>query len=161
MNAKRKQTQAGFSLLEMVVVMVVGGIVIAAMGLTIRTADRNSKEGSALHRMLTDLRYAQEVAVAENRQVDFTVSAGDNAYYVTYASGGFLSNPMGGYSMYVRMNYDQYKGVNITYGTGTLSFSRTGEPRFSGAFLSSAQIVATLNNHRSIRINPQGYSFIQ
>lgn len=153
----------GFSLVELIIVMVVAGIVIAASGLMINQANQGSKQGKALHRLLADIRFAQETAVAQNTSVNFTVSG--NNYNATYTAtpSVYLISPISGGNLNVQMNSGDYSGVSITSTNlgGGLTFNRIGEPLMGGANIQITVTVATLTGGRSVMINPAGYTFIQ
>ncbi len=155
--------QDGFSMIELIVAMVMGGIILSATGVAIQTADRNSKAGAALHRMLSDVRFAQETAMGQNRDVLFTVSTTSSGYTATYTDGSLIPTPMKSTGLAVTLNTADYKGILIT-ATGlsnALTFAQNGDASIGGAPLTSNVVIATLTGSRSLMINPAGYTYIQ
>jgi prepilin-type N-terminal cleavage/methylation domain-containing protein len=158
------KSDAGFSMVELIVVTVVAGIMLGAATMMINTSDQNSNQGKALHRLLSDARFAQETAVGQNRSVDFSVNTSSNSYSATYTgTSTFITSPISGDNLYVLMNSGDYGNVSITSTglSGVLTFNRVGEPLIGTVNIQSTLAIATLTGGRSVMINPAGYTYIQ
>jgi len=155
--------QDGYSMIELIVAIVVGGIILSATGVSIQRADRNSKAGSALHRMLSDVRFSQETAMGQNRNVFFTINTSNSSYRATFSDGSLIPTPMKSTGLAVFLNTAEYKGVLITATGlgGALTFAQNGDPSIGGSPLTSNVVIATLTGSRSLMINAAGYTFIQ
>jgi prepilin-type N-terminal cleavage/methylation domain-containing protein len=155
---------SGYTLIEVVVVIVIGGIMAATVGIAARKADKDSKAGRALHQILSDVRYSQELATAQNLAVNFYVNTGNQSYSARYVvAGTYLKSALNRRDMLVYMDTGPFKGVRITYTAvgSALTFTRTGDPQVGGTAIASNLTVATVNGGKSVVINPAGYTFIQ
>jgi prepilin-type N-terminal cleavage/methylation domain-containing protein len=166
MTRKKLSLREGFTLAEMVIVMVVIAILSGAVTVSIKDADQTSRVSVAAGRALSDLRYAQEVAMTERREVNFTVSG--NTYSATYRDTGvLLPSPMDkSKNLQVTLNtYDglfNTKGVSITSGlNGTITFTVDGKPvTTAGAELPTQTSIMNLNNKQNLVLFNSGYSVI-
>ena len=164
-GAKRKNTRIrlGFTLAELIVVMAVTGILLTVVTISVSRIDEDSRLSVAAARALADLRYAQERAMAEQKEVSFSVNQGANQYWATYQESGqpllsSLKTPLK-----VQLNQGDSKGVVITstqVGVGQLSFNSDGLPLLNGSALTTQVTVMFLNNKMNIVLFPSGYSVI-
>ena len=152
----------GFSLAELVIVMVIIGILSGVVSISIGSIDQDSRISVASGKALADLRHAQEIAMTENREVSFCVSG--NTYYATYRStGSYLRSPYNmAQNFSITLNQDDSRGVVISSTqTGTqLYFSADGLPMVNGIPLANQASVMNLNGKQNVVIFPSGYSVI-
>lgn len=162
-GAKKKKIRSGFSLVELVIVMVVSGILLLGVTVSIGRIDEDSRLAVTAGRALADLRYAQEKAMAEQREVNFWVNQGSNRYWSTYQATGnpvlsSLQEPL-----QVQLNQGDSRGVVITstgLGGSRLSFNSDGVPLLNGSPLTTQLSVMLLNNKINIVLFPSGFSVI-
>jgi type II secretory pathway pseudopilin PulG len=154
---------AGFTLVEIVVVICVivafSGVVTVSFG----KFDQDSRLNVAAGKALADLRYTQEVAMTERREVNFYVSS-STRYYATYQAGGNVKSPLNpGQSLSVNLNSGDAKGIVITSSAvsgSRLSFNSDGVPLLNGNVLANQLSVMLLNGKQNIVLFPSGYSVI-
>ncbi len=154
--------RCGFTLVELVIVMVVSGILVLGVTVSIGRIDEDSRLAVTAGRALADLRYAQEKAMAEQKEVNFWVS-NSNTYWATYQATGSpvlssLQEPL-----QVQLNQGDSRGVVITstdLGGSRLSFNLDGIPLLNGSPLSNQLTVMVLNGKINIVLYPSGYSVI-
>ena len=122
----------GFTMVELVIVLAVMGALIGTFSLTLGNINEQSRLTTAAGTALSDLRYSQEVAMTERREVNFNVYASSNMYYASYqATGAGIVSPLNASRpLYVTLNYGDSKGVTITSSGlgGRLSFNSDGLP---------------------------------
>ena len=153
----------GFTLVEMVVVMGVIAILTGAVGISVQEVNSNTRLSNAASRALSDVRFAQELAMTMGREVDINVQVGADKYDVKYHTGSYVSSPLDGNSLIVAFNTGQYSDVTITSSGlgGRLSFNSLGEPFINGAPFSSETSVMFLNSRIHVVIYPSGYSCLE
>jgi len=149
---------AGFTLVELIIVICIVSIMAGAVSFGVASIDRDSRLSNAANRALADLRYAQEVAMSERREVNFNI--GSTGYTVTYQGGGSVVSAYDPTEvMACDFNVREYKGVTITSAvSGRLSFTSTGAPMLNGAALAATTSVMTLNSRATITMYSSGMS---
>jgi prepilin-type N-terminal cleavage/methylation domain-containing protein len=145
------QTERGFTLAEMVFVVVIMGIIGSVGGLAIMDAHKETQLAGAANRVLSDIRYAQEAAMARNTQVN--VYFGGYWYAAAYNGGdGYVQSPVTGGSLFVDLR--EYFGASIS--CNTFSFSKEGVP-------SSSRTITVYRGGKSKHIHVTantGYAYI-
>lgn len=76
----------GYTVIELVVIIVVMGILAGVVGLYFSKVDESTQMARAVHQVLADVRYAQKMAMSANRGVDFDISG--NSYSINWSSDG-------------------------------------------------------------------------
>lgn len=122
MPGRRLRNENGFTLIEMISVILVLGIVAAVVYPSFNISGIGSSSGATI--VETDIRFMQELAMSRNPstvgEIGITFTAGQSSYTLT--------DPAGMYTQ-TRALPD---GVTITQG-GTISFNKYGEPEIGGA----------------------------
>jgi len=155
----------GFTLVEMVVVLGILALVTGAVTVSVSNVNSNTRLSNAAYRSLSDLRYAQEMAILNRREVEFIVNVAGNWYKAQYKGGSVLPSPLDpSENLYVVFNQGEYKGVTFTssgLGGSTLSFDQTGRPLLGGSSLPSDEIsVIYFNSKVHLIIVSSGYSYL-
>jgi prepilin-type N-terminal cleavage/methylation domain-containing protein len=152
----------GFSLAELIVVIAVIGILSGTVSLSIGTIDRDSRLSVTAAQALADLRYSQEIAMTQRRQVNFTISG--NTYKATYRDDGtYVVSPTDNTkNLMVTLNQGVSKGVVISSGiNGTIYFNRDGTPYDNGGNpMPSQTSIMNLNGRQNVVLFSSGYSTI-
>jgi len=146
--------QRGYTLVELIVVLVVVSIIAGGIVIYFHESSENSRLVNASYRVLADIRYAQEMAMSHNRQVDFAVDG--NTYSARWNGGEYIQSPITGSNLYVQFGTEGYGGVEITSGSN-FSFDSNGKPS-----ITSETVVVGLNSKKSIKMVPNtGYVYIE
>jgi type II secretion system protein H len=156
----RRSRQKGYTLIELIVVIVVIGILAGTATVSVDRVNDNTRLTNAAYRALSDLRYAQELAMTHTRPVNYIVSVGGDSYQVRWADTGVLvTTPVDKEDLNIQFNTGDYKDVTISSGlSSTLSFDTTGLPRIGGSTFAGSQLVMYLNSRVYVTIYETGYS---
>lgn len=143
---KKKYPKSGFSLIEILVVISVIGI-ISLIGLPVyKSITPNIALNSSIRDMTSDLRYAQQLAVTEQKTYSVTFNILNNSYYVFQADSGDIIRSR---NINSQVKIDSITGLS----SSTASFTVTG------ASIESGEIALTNMNNKTntIEIKPSGY----
>jgi type II secretory pathway pseudopilin PulG len=139
--------QTGFTVIEIVVFILIVGIVGGIVGIQIGNYNANMALDRAARQVLSDVRYAQEMAMSTNRGVDFNVRT--DGYTLTWDDGSALQSTFGKGSVEVNLSE-----LNATISGTDVSFDREGLP--------GGSVTLTVSNSagsRTITVNGNtGYS---
>ena len=158
------QDDRGFSLAELIVIIVVMGILAAAAGVAINSVNQNSRISVVANNALSDMRYVQEIAMAERKDVNFTVSTGTNTYSAAYKSTGLYLKSSQDISknMTVTLNSGDSKGVTMSAGySGSITFDSDGIPYQGASELTAPLTLMTLNGKMSLVLLSSGFAQIE
>lgn len=156
--------QKGFTLVEIIVVVVVIAIIGGTVMVSTESVNENTRLTNAGYRALSDVRYAQELAMTHNRTVNFIASTGSNGYDVKWAdTGHHVQTLLDQENLIVRFGSSEYRGVTLTTAlSSTLSFDSKGEPWIGGSRMTTdSQLVMRLNSSIYVTIYRTGYSDLQ
>jgi len=152
----------GFTLVEIVVVICVIVAFSGVVSISFGSFDQNSRLNVAAGKALADLRYAQEIALTERREVNFYVST--NTYYANYQGGGNVNSPTDpSKSLSVSLNAGEFKGIVVSssgIAGKRLSFDSDGVPLLNGVVLGGQVSIMNLNGKQNVVLFPSGYSVI-
>ena len=154
----------GFTIVELVVVIMVISVFAGVVGVSVDQVNENTRLSNAATRALADVRYAQELALANRREVDVYVTSGADKYEVKWHdTGGYVVSPVNDENLIVQFNQGDYHDVSITSSGlgGRLSFSATGEPLINGSPFSSPVSVMLLNSRIHVVIYSSGFSALE
>jgi len=157
-------SKKGFTLVELIVVMVIVAAFTGAIGISVDSVNRNTRLSNAATRALADVRYAQEMAMTYGREVDVFVTVGSNKYEVKWHdTGAYVPSSLDGSDLIVTFNQGDYSGVTITSSgfAGRLSFTSKGEPWINGSSFGLEKSVMFLNSEIHLVIYPSGYSVLE
>jgi MSHA pilin protein MshC len=132
MTTNCNRYQCGFSLVELITVMIIIGIIGAIAAPRFLGRDIFNSRGY-YDQLISTVRYAQKAAIAQHRFVCVTITASNVslAYGTTSAcADGSLINPANGAA------YSINAPGGITATAANFSFNSLGQPSFSGAPLS-------------------------
>ncbi len=153
----------GFTLVELIVVMVILAILTGAVGVSMKDINSNTRLSNAASRALADVRYAQEMAMTHGRETDVFVTVGSDRYEVKWHdTGAYVPSSLDESDLIVHFDQGEYSGVTITSSGlgGRLSFTPEGAPLINGSSFSSETSVMFLNSRVYVIIVPSGYSYI-
>jgi len=107
----------GFTLIEAISVMVVIGLLSVMVVPQVVGALQSFRLNAAVGKVLSDIRYARELALSRHATYGIEVSAAENSYSIFSISGGVktvLSDPMTQKTMTIDFDLlTQYSGVTI------------------------------------------------
>jgi prepilin-type N-terminal cleavage/methylation domain-containing protein len=164
------RSDGGYSLVELIIVLVLVGILAGVIGFSVKDTDEKSRLAVASNNALANLRFAQQTAMSESADVNFVVNSGTNSYYSRYAvsarypGGDYLKSPTDPtQNLSVTLNQGQSKGVSITSGyAGVITFNSDGIPYYSGGGVLTGEVtLMTLNSKASLVLEPSGYAEIR
>ncbi len=159
-----KRGSRGFTVIELIVVIVVVGILLSSVLFMMDDVQSKTRISNATARALSDVRYAQEMAMSNRREVDVIVNAASNYYEVKWHdTGAYVTSPLTGSDFIVYFMDGEYKDIDIvSTGLSTrLSFTETGAPLVNGAIFGSATSVMLLNSSYYVSVYPSGYVGIE
>ncbi len=138
----------GFTLIEVIMVIVIIGILIR-VAVPRFNAFYAAKLSGALKKVVSDIRYTQQLAVSGHDTYSMIFDVANNTYEVRRVSDNSLAvDPFSRGSLQINFNTSpQYNGIDITSvnfgGTSTLRFTWEGVPQSgSGVNLSSDGSIA-------------------
>jgi len=154
----------GFTLVELVVVMVILAILTGAVGVSVKDINSNTRLSNAASRALADVRYAQEMAMNYGRETDVFVTVGSDRYEVKWHdTGAYVPSSLDESDLIVTFDQGEYSDVTITSSGlgGRLSFTPEGAPLINGSSFGSERSVMFLNSKIHVVIYPSGYSCLE
>ena len=155
-NGKILRAENGFSIIEMVTVISIVGIIAATAYINFNSGTTVRLE-AATKKMMSDISYAQELAMSNGNSVQVIVSTAENQYSLKWGDGSYVDNIMGGGNFVVDFDHSNYTGVSINstgLTGGTLTFNSVGIPLTGGSIIQTELIVAQLNSQNSIKVTP-------
>jgi MSHA pilin protein MshC len=132
MNGRMNNGTRGFTLVELVTVMIIAGIIAAIAAPRFFSLGDFTSRGF-YDQVVSAVRYAQKAAIAQHRYVCVTVAPGSvSLTFGTTAActDGFLINPADGAA------YSINAPGGVAASAASFSFNSLGQPSFSGAPLS-------------------------
>jgi MSHA pilin protein MshC len=142
----RRRDSAGFTLIELTVVIAVGAI-LAAFAIARINTQPFQTEGYA-NRVAAAIRYAQKTAISQHRNITVTVAG--NAVALTYADAPIAGTPVREPPNTTAFTVTAPSGVTVT--GSAFTFSALGKPSAGGT------IVITGDVARNVIVEPEtGY----
>lgn len=162
MGKQRLLTIAGFSLIELVMVILIVGIIMVTV--VPKWTGTATNVGYEAQRLLSDIRYAQGLSMTTGQRYRW-VKTGSNTYQILNEAGSAITLPLGGTTLTF--------SSGVTFGTLTnlpsslVAFSSVGAPYTTStipgtALASTASIPLTAAGQtRTVQISPQtGYGVV-
>jgi len=141
------QTSKGFSLIELIIVMTILGIIIAASSARLRDITVNARISSAVNQITTDIDQAKTMSMGKRKQIKIIFNQ-NNESYTIYKSGQVYTDYPGSDNGVVSLSDSNSSGVDITSinldGSNVLTFTKWGNCMQSGTII--------LNDTREIHI---------
>lgn len=151
----KKEIESGFTLVELVVVIVIIGIISYVTVANYTDSQSRIQFDSMIKKMAGDINYARELAASGSQGTRVYIDDANNRYYLKYADGSYVANPMGGGDFIVQLGTGYSGDVEIS-GTslsgGRLDFNKVGVPSNAGSPFTGSLEVATLNGKRRLSI---------
>lgn len=153
LEIKCSKNQAGLTLTELVITVTIIGILsMVAVAIFGNTHSKVQYE-TMLRNMVTDIRYAQQLAITDGKGTRVHIDEANNQYYLKWDDGTFIQRPVGGGDFVIRLGKGDFNAVQITgtaFTNGRLDFNRSGFPLNSGNAFSGTLNLVTLNSAKKI-----------
>ena len=137
----------GFSLIELIIVITILGILVAAASTRLRDITVNIRISSAVNQITTDIDHAKTISMGKRKQVKIIFNQ-NNETYTIYQNGEVFTDYPGSNNGIVSLSDVSSSGVDITSvnldGSNVLTFTKWGNCIQSGTIV--------LNNTREIHI---------
>jgi len=147
--------EEGFTFIELIVVVVIIGVLSYAAYVNFSNSHENVQVQTAARRLVSDVRYAQELAMTTGNEARVYVDASGNRYSLKWATGSYVQKPVGGGDFIVEFGEGDFPDVTITsteFTNGRLDYLSTGAPRNFGSTFNGTKVLAVLNNTTSVVI---------
>jgi len=158
-----RKSSAGFTLLELVLVIsiisILSYLAIAKYAGTLEKA----QYGTLVEKIAADVRYARELATTSGQGTRVYVDVANNKYYLKWASGAYIRNPMGGEDFILELGEGTFGAVEITgtsFNGGRLDFNTGGKPLNAGIAFSGQLRLISLNEEKRIMITANTGSIV-
>ena len=141
------QLSNGFSLIELIIVIIILGIIIAASSSRLRDITVNARLSAAVNQVTSDIDQAKTISMGMRRQIKIIFNQ-NNETYTIYKNDEIFSDFPGSNNGVVNLSEDNNSGVDITSvslsGSNVLTFTKWGNCLQSGTII--------LNDTRQIHI---------
>ena len=150
-----KKNQNGFTLIEVIVIVVIVGVLAYFAVANFGDSHSRLQNESVLKKIISDVRYARELALTEGEETRVYFDQTNNRYYLKWDNGNYIQNPVGGGDFIVQLGEGEFSQVNITssaFSAGWLDFDTRGTPSNAGVPFSDELNLVSLYNSKSITI---------
>jgi prepilin-type N-terminal cleavage/methylation domain-containing protein len=119
----------GFSLIELIIVMVILGIIVAASSSRLRDITVNARVNSAANQITSDIDQAKSMSMGRRKQIKFVFNQ-NNETYTVYEENILFTDYPGSVDGVMSLSDTNSSGVDITAinlnGSNTLTFDKWG-----------------------------------
>ena len=137
----------GFSLIELIIIMTILGIMIAASTTRIKDITFNARISAAINQITTDIDQAKTISMGMRKQIRIVFDQ-NNETYTIYENGNLYNDFPGSNNGVVSLTDNNNSDVDITSvnlnGSNAITFTKWGNCLQSGTVI--------LNNTRQIHI---------
>ncbi len=159
------QPRRAFSLIELIAVILVIGI-LSAIAVPTMGSLKTTRSAAAARRILRDLSYARERAIATGCRTWVVFSVATNTYSVLAEPKGnpgrsnavTMTDPATGNNYVASLNTSEYSGISLVSASfdsaAEIGFDWTGKPLNSSASPLAAQGVVTLTASKTVTVAP-------
>jgi len=147
--------QHGFTLIELIIVVVVLGVLVYIAAVNFSTNYSSTQIDAAAHQIANDMRFAQQMARTGGASTRVYFDVSNNRYYLKWADGTYLKTPTGEDDFIVEFGTGNFSGVTITgsnLNNDRLDFNSSGVPLSGGSSFSGDITVVTLNNAKVVTV---------
>jgi type II secretory pathway pseudopilin PulG len=140
--------EKGYTFIELIAIISIILVLSGSMSVSVDKMNKNAVLLNAAEKALADVRFSQEIAISNRRDVNFNVLPGSDRYYAVYQDDGSYVTDARGANLDVLFGPGtDYRNVAITSTqTGTrLNFTGMGEPLSSGSNFDANLVVMSLN----------------
>lgn len=157
--------QNGYSLVELIVVIAVILILTGTATVSLNDINQNARLSNAAMHALSDIRYAQELAMSTSREVCVFVNAANETYDIKWKdTGTHIPSPVNQTeNLSVTFGSNDYKQIEITSSDipSGLSFTTLGEPLINNNRFANERSVMFLNDKIHVVVYPSGYTCLE
>ena len=119
----------GFSLIELIIVIVILGIIIAASSSRLRDITVNARVNSAANQITSDIDQAKSMSMGRRKEIKFVFDQ-NNETYTLYEENTLFTDYPGSIDGVISLSETNSSGVDITTinlnGSNTLTFDKWG-----------------------------------
>ncbi|MFQ5637021.1 MAG: GspH/FimT family pseudopilin [bacterium] len=147
--------QNGFTLIELIAVVIITGILTAVITAKYNDTGSTAQREAALRKMITDIRFAQQLALTGGQETRVTIDQPNNRYFLKWEDGTYVKTPVGGQDFIVEFGTGNFSDVTISatgFTNGRLDFDRRGVPLNAGTAFSGVLSLVTLNSLKRITV---------
>ena len=150
------KNQNGFTLIEMIVVIIIVGILSYAVVANFTDSHESLQLNAITLKLASDVRYARDLALTEGRGTRVYIDLTNNQYYLKWDDESYMVNPLGGGDFVVHLGIPgEFGAVQITstaFTGGRLDFGTSGAPKNAGNSFSGELLLVSINNEKKIVI---------
>jgi len=154
----------GFSIVELVVVIVIVGILAGAVTISVDEVNYSTQVSNAAYKSLAYLRFAQEMAMTERRTVQFNINVATDIYEARWVDTGLLLPDPDGNGDFIVNLAEEYHGVVDVVSSGlggALTFDKEGKPWINGSYFTGGRSVMYFNGRYHLSIYETGFSNLE
>lgn len=154
-NAKFLKNQKGFTLIELIVIVVIVGVLSYVVIANYSGTHNKLQYEAMIKKIAADVKYARSLALTEGKGARVYIDQANNRYYLKWDDGSYIKNPVGGKDFVVQLGQDKFSAVQITataFSGGRLDFSTSGSPSNAGSSFAGELNLVSLNNAKKIMI---------
>lgn len=153
--SKKTSNQIGFTLIELIVIMVIIGILSYFAVAKMNDSQEKMQYETMIKKISSDVQYAQQLALTKARSIRVYIDQANNRYYLKWGDGTYVQKPVGGGDFIIQLGTGEFKAVRITgtsFTNGRLDFNTAGSPLNEGFSFSGNRTLVTLNNAKKILV---------